>query len=496
MPDTCQPNFHADWAYYDEGGNITALVGAKGQRVPVGVTLLTPAEIASPSAAVLADKTATFQNSVTGERYKPTGVGLEPMPGLRGATSLSSLQALSQASTRRVDLVMLGDSNQTFGGYGFCVGLEKALSARFPVYATPQLTRLSPPQYSASSTSASDTASSGLSVSLLADIYRAPSLGDGIKANYSYQASGSPAGQQTPGISVPPNSPIGVNNLIRVWFAYGVSASFAGGSSHPGARIGDSPYTPIVGLPDPLSSIGNFDGLRLAPLDIPAATRNATVEAKYQLPAITTIVGPWVGYYTRAEIVSRASGISCHTLYGSGGQSAWDMAWALQNTPDETLRTFFAETRRLQISAGYSPIIVVYINTMLNDLNETNTPSLGPSRVYGTGNTPAEYVDNLRAVQDRIKRIWEISRWPIGELHWLFVPSHRTSDPESASVSALRSAAASAFSTEPQTSVVNLGALMTAAAATTAGWYDGGGAAHLTATGYDGVSNLVVGQIP
>ena len=225
----------------------------------------------------------------------------------------------------------------------------------------------------------------------------------------------------------------------------------------------------------------------------PARTQG--LEFRPQLPP-NSITGPIHAYYYRASVPTKTAGVSLHTLVDASGQSAWDMAEALGRTPDATLAFTFREARRLQIAAGLSPIIVVWINTAVNDRNETFTPSRGPGAVFGSGDSPAEYLDNLRAIQARIRGIWVANGWPTGELHWLIVPSHRISDPEDAELVAYRAAAQATLGPERQTSVVDVGALMTAAEATAGGWYDGGGPAHLTATGYAAVSTRIVALVP
>ena len=225
----------------------------------------------------------------------------------------------------------------------------------------------------------------------------------------------------------------------------------------------------------------------------PARTQG--LEFRPQLPP-NSITGPIHAYYYRASVPTRTAGISLHTLVDASGQSAWDMAATLAATPDATLVFTLREARRLQIAAGLSPIVVVWINTAVNDRNETFTPSRGPGAVFGAGDSTAEYVDNIRAIQTRIRRLWQANGWPTGELHWLIVPSHRISDPDDAELVAYRAAAQATLGTEPQTSVVDVGALMTAAEATAGGWYDGGGAVHMTATGYAAVSTRIVALVP
>jgi hypothetical protein len=407
-------------------------------------------------------------------------------------TGLNALQALSLASSRRVDLVMLGDSNQAFGGYGFSTGLEKALAARFPIYASPICAgSYTSQQFSAiritgggATDIPSDPALDVLMRWVGATTLRAQAINSGVSSS-----------ALTGGLTVPVASPLDVTAALRFHFAWGGSSTFVGGSMRPGVRLNASPFSVIAQAPASISTTIDYTGLRITTVDVAAAARTTGLEGKFLVPSGPS-TGPFVHYYARAERVDRVAGISCHTLYSGGGMSAWDMAWALQNTPTETLTTFFAETRRLQMAAGQSPIVGVYINTGVNDRNEANTPSLGPARIVGAGDSPAEYIDNLRGVQNRIKKVWEANGWPLGELHWLIVPSHRISDPDDAELIAYRAAVAATLATEPQTSLIDLGSLMTAAAATSAGWYDAGGNVHLTNAGYDAVGALMVAQIP
>ncbi len=59
------------------------------------------------------------------------------------------------------------------------------------------------------------------------------------------------------------------------------------------------------------------------------------------------MVGPFIAYYQRIEARERP-GVSLHTLYGFGGQSARDMGAALLASTDETLRLYFDRVRALQ----------------------------------------------------------------------------------------------------------------------------------------------------
>jgi hypothetical protein len=52
------------------------------------------------------------------------------------ARPMSALDAIALATRRRMDLVMIGDSNQDKDGYGFSGAWENALALRFGMYAT------------------------------------------------------------------------------------------------------------------------------------------------------------------------------------------------------------------------------------------------------------------------------------------------------------------------------------------------------------------------
>jgi hypothetical protein len=165
-----------------------------------------------------------------------------------------------------------------------------------------------------------------------------------------------------------------------------------------------------------------------------------SLEAKFYVPQQSAITGPFAAAFARVENLDKSSGVSVHTLYANGGQSLWDMATTFSAYPDYQLTNLFSEYRRLQISDGYDPIVVFYINSGLNDQNETSTPSLGWRGSLSAASAEA-YIDNLEAITKRISDIWQKNKWPIEELFFLFVPSHPTSSPDASALLSYRSAA-------------------------------------------------------
>ncbi|WP_132921300.1 hypothetical protein [Sodalis ligni] len=73
---------------------------------------------------------------------------------------------------------------------------------------------------------------------------------------------------------------------------------------------------------------------------------------------------------------------------------------------DTKLGIYFGEIRRLQIIRGQMPIVVFYIKSGLNDINETLTPSFG-YRASNDPISPTAFIDNFEAMVKRFEDIWQ-----------------------------------------------------------------------------------------
>lgn len=411
-------------------------------------------------------------------------------------TQKTALNALALAASRRVDVVMIGDSNQSYNGYGFYGGLENALATRFGAYAT----GIIPTNANGiggkigSGADSSGIAFSGAPTGLANDCFAGPS---GVYAHYGYGTGTLTAA--VGGGSVATHAGFPVTDALTVWGAAVNSKSFSGSSvPSAGVRLGYSPYSTVANVTVGTLYDANYERVAYYSANIAAdATRTGSgVEFRWSLPGATVPTAPVEFLFSRFERPAKTTGVSVHTIYSLGGQSAWDMAKGLIDTPDLTLQTYFSEVRRLQISAGFAPVVVVYINSGLNDRNEGNLPSLGPNRIATGPTSTAAYVDNIRAIQQRIKNIWTTNAWPLGELYWWIVPSHRIADPDDAQLIAYRAAIKAATANDLQTSVTDLGALMTQAQGNTNGWYASGqNYIHLTNAGYDAIGQILVNQV-
>jgi hypothetical protein len=336
----------------------------------------------------------------------------------------TALEALALAKSRRLDFVMIGDSNQAMDGGGFSLGLLKALRDAYGVYAT----------------------GVGKNVSYLQNMAFVDHTGapDEVEAiwseygaiPYNYIADGTFSSAQN-GCLVQKDY-FDVNASLRAHFCW-ISLDNGSGSFKPGIRYGESPWSVLV-MGDLVSTNKGEYAKQLTTLDIPAGTRNVSLEAKFYVPQQSVITGPFAGAFARVENLDMHNGVSVHTLYASGGQSLWDMASTLLLYPDHQLANLFSEYRRLQIADGYDPIVVFYINSGLNDQNETSTPSWGWRKSTMPASAEA-YIDNLDSITKRISDIWQKNKWPIDELFFLFVPSHPYSTPDDSDLLAYRMAA-------------------------------------------------------
>jgi len=410
------------------------------------------------------------------------------------ARGQNALQATALSASRPVDFVMFGDSNQQYNGYGFTSGIEKYLTGLYGCYASPIIVGGGTGAYGGIGYQSTSRLNSDMAVNSGGDVtlQKLFSAGVGQAAMAWGQLAAAASVGYTGGIVLGVGHPIDVTKALDLYLCYGEAPSYSGGSFQPRMRLQNTPYTQVF-QGSSVSTTGSFARrvLYKASIAADAARSGNGLEAGWSAPGGPAAVGPLTTYYSRIARQTITSGISCHTLYTVAGNSAWDMAYSMWATPDDSLTTFYSEVRRLQLQAGFAPIVVNYINTGLNDRNEASSPSLGPLQSMAP-TSPAAYVDNLRAVQNRIKQIWTKNGWDLQELYWLFVPSHRIADPDDAQLVSYRAAIAAATAVEAQTSVVDLGAKMTQAQGTANGWYGAGqNFIHLTNSGYDGVAALI-----
>lgn len=404
--------------------------------------------------------------------------------GLSGANlgwPTTALEALSQASKRRVDFVMIGDSNQQMDGKGFDYALRRALGNRFGQYATPVLMGNS---FGSNAGATADQASHELAPSSL--FYRC--VADGAVV-----AAGTANGVE---VRADGHYPLNPSALLRCHIAYSTFASGAG-SFRPGVRREEAPWS-LLKLSPVITTSTGVEGYVRSYFDLEAGARDGqALSFKWVIPQQTALTGPFLSYFMRIEDVLKTAGVSAHTLYAAGGQSLWDMSTQLNAYTVKQLSNYFAEVRRLQVEKGLKPIVVVYVNSGLNDRNETSVPSLG-WRASTAADSPTAYLDNLETIAKRFSDVWQVNGWDERELFFLVIPSHPVSTPDDSELKSYRKVAWSFAGVRARVSIVDFENLTSSDEMLANGWYKSSGADrnHLELSGYEALSAQVVSLIP
>ena len=394
-------------------------------------------------------------------------------------SNLSSVgKRLTLAATRRIDLVMIGDSNQLKDGYGFTRGMNKVLADRFGEYATSHFVNTGYqgyPEVFGQTIEFSDETET-----------------NHINLGYNPQTTVSDI-TLNKGILLPDDSPIDTTQHIRFWMGY-AGFDHGSGSVQLKVRREQSPWTQLGSTKTINTNTGDF-GYHIDYIDLEAGSHTEGGPIKGGIAANSNVVAPFTFLWQRAEQINAENGISCHTLYGVGGDSLWDMAEYLNNLTDASLSSFFSETRRLQLSKLLDPIVVVYINSGFNDRNEEGTPTKGPYK-YSDSSTREGYIDNMKSVISRIENIWELNGWNKSELSFLLIGSHVMSDPNDAEIKTYRDGLTALCASRENLSTVDLSEHMTFAEAEAANWYVATNeTVHLVDEGYNAVSQKIINAL-
>lgn len=392
----------------------------------------------------------------------------------------TALNALSQAQNRRIDLVMIGDSNQVKDGFGFAGAFIEVLGSKYGLYAT---------GIGGSITTGNERLYNDIPGSVKSG---APALNEALYPSnspepYSYVADTIVLNPSTSGVGINPTSKIKPKEELTFWTCWGSFASGLG-KFRRFVRYGLTPYTVIASDAAYINTNTGAVGKNFTALTIQAdpSRLEIPIECKVALNGGATyqITGPFLEYYSRVENPNTTNGVSVHTLYGEGSQSLWDMATTLQGYSDIALKNFFEETRRLQVSKYQKPIVVVYINSGLNDTSETSTPSKGNFAVP-SGSSKEAYADNLNAIIDRIESVYS-ANWDVKELFFLLMPSHPTGNETEIRLDEYRQKCKETYFNRDRCSYINLRELVTSNYMLEQGYYLAGGSDryHLNTAGY------------
>jgi hypothetical protein len=385
----------------------------------------------------------------------------------------------------RVDVVMLGDSNQLHNGFGWDEGWNFALRQTFGLYATGLLHAGENNGvgagvgwgYNTSSTFAGGQFLYGGAPPELDVLMNEDAWPD----RYLYVPEGALAtGTQNMGMILAGALDESAALRFHVTMATFPGAPGADLNARPNVRLDRPPWSIIALGDDVRTRVGAF-GVVSGVVDVPAEPGRLGPFAFRYTPfdGAQPVRGPFLAYYLRAEEPGRSSGASAHTFFAFGGRSARFMAERLLAMSDAGLDLYFAKVRELQAPPRR---VLVRIAQGLNDRNDTG-PSLGlglPS------NTPEGYADNLRVSMDRIAGVWTRNGWPGDELFFLLAPSHPVADPDEELLVRFRAAADALALSRPRTASVRFDRLTSATEMLASGWYNLGGASrnHLSQAGF------------
>ncbi len=380
------------------------------------------------------------------------------------------------AKTQRVDVVMLGDSNQVHAQDGWDHGWQKNMADRYGLYAT----GLMPCGENSGYTMGVGygyqtffTAASGVFAYTDAPPALETLMVQGIGLNpqtYMRVPEGaSVAATVNEGLVLLPGQPIDVDAALRFHATYGTFTSADPGSFRLAVRNQSGPFGNIVVGPA-ISTNAGVEAAAMASLDIPAGVRGHALNFRFvpaSGPETQDIDGPFLGFYTRAEMLERTAGVSVSTLYALGDQSARDAAHSLNLATDAQLSLYFSSIRALQ---GPEKHVLVRVCFGVNDRVEPLI-SVGTKQVL-PGWTPEAYGDNLQAMIDRLTHIWTLSGWPETELSFVFTITPPILEPDDAQLMGYRDAAEQVALVNPRTAVVRFERLTNVQECTINGWYD------------------------
>jgi hypothetical protein len=392
---------------------------------------------------------------------------------------------LSEASSRRVDVVMLGDSNQLYGGVGYEHGWAKELDARFGLYGT-GLHWIGENSGQGAGTGFMCNTIANASAGVFS--YGAsPSLPDPLNpwgsdlqpASVIMLLSGSSL--TSVGMTLHADGPYyDVGDVMEFRVLYRTLGS--GVSLRPQLRMGAAPYTVFCQLPE----VGHVEGVREAVVSCPGATAG-TGAIDFRVGNFT--VAPYEVYFGHGVNTARGAGAAVSTLYARGGMSARDAAAALIATNDEVLTRYLGALRARQNAAGAR--VVVRVAFGLNDINET-LPSIPNG--YAPGSAEG-YADNLWTIVSRIEGVAVSNGWDLSGFEFVISTPHPIAEPDPAWFVGFRDAA-DELAANPRVRAVHLGDLVTVAELVERGWYvSAGDRNHLTRAGYEGLSSLEVGAL-
>ena len=265
-----------------------------------------------------------------------------------------------------------------------------------------------------------------------------------------------------------------VNSNLEAVIWYGTLATGSGGKINPHLRRNGSGFTSYMSTAVELTTTTGVNSIVEYSQDIPAGTVpfDAGIQWNFlnRCSGGSTTTNPAIVHYGQVLDKSKTNGFCYNTLYGVGGQSAYDMCVWLQGRNNEALSLYFSILRGRM---GANKNVVIIITTGLNDRNETSG-SAGPNGPIIPGDSAAAYSDNINGIITRIKAIWTLNGWPLTELNWLVIPSHPVALPDDSELVSYRTAANALSDITDKMAVLDINKLYTYNDYIERTWYEAG----------------------
>lgn len=339
------------------------------------------------------------------------------------------------ASTRRVDIAIIGDSNtrgQLISGHED--GFGRAFAARLGCYATRvdsvagqgpwAATLAGVGSYQISPFAGAQSAPYWVNKFLLTDpqMPRAGAwLAPGLELTVDMNG----------GLNVLPEHPMGIDGPLRYHLSdVGLGTTSTGFISLSVREPWPAPLSSqIASAPSSWSSAGVQGVMRSRSFDIAPGPRGTGLLITPVDPALGRFgVGPFAPTWHRLERTDRLTGISYSPLWYGGGLSAFHVCASFLSlaSVDTAMNQYLTELTRQQ---NASPVLMVHILHGGNDRNSFWS-SLGPTGPFPS-DTREGHRDNILCILERLRVIWDQMRLPQENLFFLLGPYHpRASEPE------------------------------------------------------------------
>ncbi|MEO0511456.1 MAG: hypothetical protein AAF108_00975 [Planctomycetota bacterium] len=256
-------------------------------------------------------------------------------------------EVLWSASSRLVDLIGIGDSNQLYQKTGWDEGLQLGLAESRTMYATGLIS----PQQNNGNGSGTGAGYRGVTHGALLETGAPPELAAfvddelGNIHEYGFLDEGTASRNNFSGLAIELNCPLDLQSDLRFDFRYGVFP-YGEGSFRPAVRRGVPGYA-VLQKGDTTATSGPAFEMKTTSVLLPATSVVTRLEAGFTVPKVADIAAPFFGAYVRAVDESADAGFSYHTQLYLSGRSLRDMAEAFQNASDDYLADFYT-TRPVQ----------------------------------------------------------------------------------------------------------------------------------------------------